>query len=266
MKLLFDRKQVSFELTLSEIIEFQNFLKLHLFESETVPYVTTNSADLLIKNWGEIETELKDISIKLGIPESLKRELSPLGELLIHITRTDDIFITQCNITTHQAGMSDFLMSLIDTSLRRASYAVRAQERVSRLSKATQKPLFKIKIVNKTYTIMEELDSSGNKITSVQFIPEDKSKVPLVERIGTAYAVAGYEGFMSVGMKEDFKNLDISTPEKEWDLIISKKIVPIYKLGKGMDSSVEQSCMLIEDILAYNKIDKKFTKSNLIII
>lgn len=52
---------------------------------------------------------------------------------------------------------------------------------------------------------------------------------------------------------------------KMWDLIESRKITPIFNMGMNIDEALQNSIILIERVLAENKINPKFSKSNLII-
>ena len=52
---------------------------------------------------------------------------------------------------------------------------------------------------------------------------------------------------------------------KMWELVESRKILPIYPIGRTMEQCIETSFVLVEQTLAENSINPNFTKTNIIL-
>ena len=152
----------------------------------------------------------------------------------------------------------------------------------------TNAPAFAFELLNKSYygyQILEDFKapdgktykrpgksfvklSSSCKIDE-KFIdvinPIPKAKVWLVLGKGKAEESAR---FMNVVDEKDLESVVGVKPTdtmKMWELVESRKILPIYPIGQTMEQCIESSCVLVEQTLAENSINPNFTKTNIIL-
>ena len=92
-----------------------------------------------------------------------------------------------------------------------------------------------------------------------------KAKVWLVLGKGKAEESAR---FMNVVDEKDLESVIGVKPTdimKMWELVESRKILPIYPIGRTMEQCIETSFVLVEQTLAENSINPNFTKTNIIL-
>lgn len=151
----------------------------------------------------------------------------------------------------------------------------------------TNAPTFAFELLNKSYYTYQTLEdfkapdgktykrpgksfvklSSSCKIDE-KFIdvinPIPKPKIWMVLGKGK---VGESARFMNVVDEKDLESVIGVKPTdtmKMWELIESRKILPIYPIGQNMEQCIENSFVLVEQTLAENSINPNFTKTNII--
>ena len=154
-------------------------------------------------------------------------------------------------------------------------------------------PSFSVDILGKSYLIYQKFntitDNSGKprqipagvyaKLASSVNLTDERmiEKIRPVKRMNDSWVVYGdtpnqkshEHGHASRILKnkdmlEEF-GLNVAETSKLWDLMEQRKIVPIFTMDVTIDACAARSIEFIETILAENKYNPKFTKSNIIL-
>lgn len=185
-----------------------------------------------------------------------------------------------CEDTTRASNMR--WAEIIDTTLSTIHVRMFARTQYISILPAEKEVLYRVKLLNQSYLVFKTplLNDNGQPVEPAQFkttvfLESEQTKHEKYRELNEiiAWHVVGFtkgndggdyaiiEDLAAEGLVESMDNrMEI------WNLIMSHKVTPIFKLGSDMNSCVNASRHLIEDIVVVNEKNPKFTKSPLVLI
>lgn len=273
---VFTKEELESLKLLSKTIIYSNTnLKIDLKYIETENSIVIHDAgtrdeDVIVANWKE-RSETHDFVVDFNFADTIIDEK-------LQIPVTDDWY------------------SLFNSAVHGRILAIEEAERSADKSKLVDlknNPLYSADLLGKSYFIYQKFvdvtDKSGKhhklpdgvyaKLASSVNLTDERiiEKIRPVQRMNDSWVCYGdapnQKSHEHGHASRILKNKDMMEEygivagdnAKVWELIEQRRIVPIYTLDVTIDGCAARSVQFIENILAENKYNPKFTKSNIIL-